>query len=70
VLTHRLLGYVAVGISICEQIVYAAKKALISGQIRPGDPVVSEKSILVLVGPKKGKCSPSDVEMYRFRVVD
>ena len=29
------------GISICEQIVYAAKKALISGQIRPGDPFPS-----------------------------
>ena len=29
------------GISIHEQIVYAAKKALISGQLRPGDPFPS-----------------------------
>jgi len=25
------------GLSICEQVVYAAKKAIISGQMRPGD---------------------------------
>ena len=25
------------GISLCEQVVYAAKKAVISGQMRPGD---------------------------------
>ena len=29
------------GVSIYEQIVYAAKKAIISGQIRPGDPFPS-----------------------------
>jgi GntR family transcriptional regulator len=29
------------GISLCEQIVYAAKKAMISGNMRPGDPFPS-----------------------------
>ncbi len=29
------------GISLYEQVVYAAKKAMISGQIRPGDPFPS-----------------------------
>ena len=29
------------GISLSEQIVYAAKKAMISGQMRPGDPFPS-----------------------------
>jgi DNA-binding transcriptional regulator YhcF (GntR family) len=29
------------GVSIYEQIIYAAKKAIISGQIRPGDPFPS-----------------------------
>jgi GntR family transcriptional regulator len=29
------------GVSIYEQIIYAAKKAIISGQIRPGDPFAS-----------------------------
>ena len=33
------------GISIYEQIVYAAKKAIISGQIRPGDPFPSVRSL-------------------------
>lgn len=29
------------GVSICEQVIYAAKKAMISRQIRPGDPFPS-----------------------------
>ncbi len=29
------------GVSLCEQVVYAAKKAMISGQMRPGDPFPS-----------------------------
>lgn len=33
------------GISIYEQIVYAAKKAIISGQIRPGDPFPSVRTL-------------------------
>jgi GntR family transcriptional regulator len=33
------------GISICEQIVYAAKKAIISGQIRAGDPFPSVRAL-------------------------
>jgi GntR family transcriptional regulator len=33
------------GVSICEQIVYAAKKAIISGQIRPGDPFPSVRAL-------------------------
>ena len=33
------------GISIYEQIVYAAKKAIISGQIRPGDAFPSVRSL-------------------------
>ena len=33
------------GISIYEQIVYAAKKAIISGQIRSGDPFPSVRSL-------------------------
>lgn len=33
------------GISIYEQIVYAAKKAIISGQIRTGDPFPSVRSL-------------------------
>ncbi len=33
------------GVSIYEQIVYAAKKAIISGQIRPGDPFPSVRTI-------------------------
>jgi len=33
------------GISIYEQIVYAAKKAIISGQIRPGDPFPSVRAL-------------------------
>ena len=33
------------GVSIYEQIVYAAKKAIISGQIRPGDPFPSVRAI-------------------------
>jgi GntR family transcriptional regulator len=33
------------GISLCEQVVYAAKKAMISGQMRPGDPFPSVRSL-------------------------
>lgn len=33
------------GVSIYEQIVYAAKKAIISGQIRPGDAFPSVRSL-------------------------
>lgn len=33
------------GISIYEQIVYAAKKAMISGQMRPGDPFPSVRAL-------------------------
>jgi GntR family transcriptional regulator len=33
------------GISICEQIVYAAKKAIVSGQIRTGDPFPSVRTL-------------------------
>ena len=29
------------GVSLCEQVVYAAKKAMISRQMRPGDPFPS-----------------------------
>jgi GntR family transcriptional regulator len=33
------------GISLYEQIVYAAKKAMISGQLRPGDPFPSVRTL-------------------------
>jgi GntR family transcriptional regulator len=33
------------GTSICDQAVYAAKKALISGQMRPGEPFASVRSL-------------------------
>jgi len=33
------------GISLCEQVVYAAKKAVISGQMRPGDPFPSVRAL-------------------------
>jgi GntR family transcriptional regulator len=33
------------GISLYEQIVYAAKKAIIAGQLRPGDPFPSVRSL-------------------------
>lgn len=33
------------GISICEQVVYAAKKAVISGQMRPGDAFPSVRTL-------------------------
>jgi GntR family transcriptional regulator len=33
------------GISLYEQIVYSAKKALISGQLRPGDPFPSVRTL-------------------------
>jgi GntR family transcriptional regulator len=33
------------GIGICEQVVYAAKKAVISGQMRPGDPFPSVRAL-------------------------
>src|SRR5271170_3282354 len=33
------------GVSLYEQVVYAAKKAIISGQIRPGDPFPSVRTL-------------------------
>ena len=33
------------GISICDQAVYAAKRALVSGQIRPGEPFPSVRAL-------------------------
>jgi GntR family transcriptional regulator len=33
------------GVSLYEQVVYAAKKAIIAGQIRPGDPFPSVRSL-------------------------
>jgi GntR family transcriptional regulator len=33
------------GTGLCEQVVYAAKKAIISGQIRPGDPFPSVRAL-------------------------
>jgi GntR family transcriptional regulator len=33
------------GISLCEQVVYAAKKAVISGQMRPGDAFPSVRTL-------------------------
>jgi hypothetical protein len=33
------------GVAIYEQVVYAAKKAIISGQLRPGDPFPSVRSL-------------------------
>jgi len=33
------------GISLFEQIVYAAKKAMVSGQMRPGDPFPSVRAL-------------------------
>jgi GntR family transcriptional regulator len=33
------------GISLYEQVVYAAKKAVIAGQLRPGDPFPSVRAL-------------------------
>jgi GntR family transcriptional regulator len=33
------------GVSLCEQVVYAAKKALVSGQLRPGDSFPSVRAL-------------------------
>ena len=33
------------GISLYEQVVYAAKKAIVSGQLRPGDPFPSVRAL-------------------------
>jgi GntR family transcriptional regulator len=33
------------GVSLYEQVVYAAKKAMISGQLRPGDPFPSVRTL-------------------------
>jgi len=33
------------GISLCEQVVYSAKKAVICGQMRPGDPFPSVRTL-------------------------
>jgi GntR family transcriptional regulator len=35
----------APGIGLCEQVVYAAKKAIVSGQMRPGDPFPSVRAL-------------------------
>lgn len=37
--------YFRAGISLYEQVVYAAKKAIISGQMRPGDPFPSVRAL-------------------------
>jgi GntR family transcriptional regulator len=37
--------YFRPGISLYEQVVYAAKKAVISGQLRPGDPFPSVRAL-------------------------
>ena len=37
--------YFRPGISLYEQVVYAAKKAVISGQLRPGDPFPSVRTL-------------------------
>ena len=34
-----------VGVSLCEQVVYSATKAMISGQLRPGDPFPSVRAL-------------------------
>ncbi len=33
------------GVPLCDQVVYAAKKAIVSGQIRPGDPFPSVRTL-------------------------
>jgi GntR family transcriptional regulator len=33
------------GVGLCEQVVYAAKKAMISGQMQPGDPFPSVRAL-------------------------
>lgn len=33
------------GVALCDQVVYAAKKAIVSGQIRPGDPFPSVRTL-------------------------
>lgn len=35
------------GVSICEQVVYAAKKAIVSGALRPGAPFPSVRALSV-----------------------
>jgi len=37
--------YFRPGVSLYEQVVYAAKKAVISGQLRPGDPFPSVRTL-------------------------
>jgi GntR family transcriptional regulator len=37
--------YFRPGVSLYEQVVYAAKKAVISGQLRPGDPFPSVRAL-------------------------
>jgi GntR family transcriptional regulator len=46
--THEMIPFrvdFRPGVSIYEQIVYAAKKAIISGQMRPGDPFPSVRAL-------------------------
>src|SRR5258706_16175835 len=46
--THRLIPFrvdFRPGISLYEQVAYAAKKAMVSGQMRPGDPFPSVRTL-------------------------
>src|SRR6516162_10805768 len=46
--THHMMGFrvhFRPGVSLYEQVVYAAKKAMISGQMRPGDPFPSVRAL-------------------------
>ena len=45
------------GVSICEQIVYAARKAIVSGQLQPGDPFPSVRAL-----SKSLKINPNTVQ--------
>jgi GntR family transcriptional regulator len=56
--------YFRPGISLYEQIVYAAKKAMISGQVRPGDPFPS-----VRVLSKELKINPNTAHKVVMHLV-
>lgn len=46
--THTLIPFrvqFRAGLSLFEQVVYASKKALVSGQLRPGDPYPSVRAL-------------------------
>lgn len=53
------------GISLCEQVVYAAKKAVVSGQMRAGDPFPS-----VRVLSKALKINPNTAHKVITHLVD